>query len=163
MRAIRARFCSVCIVLPPHRVLIGPAVRVTGERVYSRLTTGGNTVADDVADRIREICLALPEAEERETWGQPTFRVREKIFALIRQDDGGLSVWCKAAPGILQALIASAPEHFFYPPYVGHKGWIGIRTDRDIDWEDVTDLIADSFHLIAPRKLVARMSGSGDG
>jgi predicted DNA-binding protein (MmcQ/YjbR family) len=94
-------------------------------------------VATDPNERLRRICLALPEATERETWDAPTFRVRDKIFAMPRGRDGRASVWCKAARGIQEALITSDPTHYFFPPYVGPKGWIGIRLDGDLPWDDI--------------------------
>lgn len=92
-------------------------------------------------DRLRALCLALPEAEERETWGGPTFRVRDRIFAMPRRDDGRLSTWCKAPPGSQMVLVGADPERFFVPPYVGHKGWVGMRLDRRTDWGEVAALV----------------------
>jgi predicted DNA-binding protein (MmcQ/YjbR family) len=112
-------------------------------------------VVIDPTERLRHICLTLPEATERETWDAPTFRVRDKIFAMPR--DGHPSVWCKAAPGIQEALINSDPTHYYLPPYVGPKGWIGIRLDGDLPWDEIADHIHDSYRLIAPKRLVARI------
>ena len=106
-------------------------------------------------EQVRAHCFSLPAAEERETWGEPTFRIRDKIFALLRCRDGQHSVWCKAAPGMQQALIAANPACYFYPPYVGHKGWIGIRLDSDLDWDEAADLISASYRLIAPKRMRA--------
>lgn len=89
--------------------------------------------AQDPACRLRAICLALPEATERETWEAPTYRVRDKIFAMERRRDGRVSLWCKAPPGSQAILVGADPELFFAPPYVGPKGWIGMRLDRDPD------------------------------
>ena len=86
-------------------------------------------------DRLRAICLALPEAVEKETWGDPTFRVRDRIFAMEKRGDGRISLWCKAPPGSQMVLVGADPERFFVPPYVGHKGWVGVRLDRKPDWE----------------------------
>ncbi len=105
--------------------------------------------------RLRRICLALPEAEERETWGGPTFRVREKIFAMPRDDDGRPAVWCKAPPGSQAVLIGADPDRFFAPPYVGPRGWIGIHLDRGPDWEEVASLVRRSYTLTAPKRLAA--------
>lgn len=104
-------------------------------------------------DRLRQICMALPEAEERETWGSPTFRVRDRIFAMIRRDDGRVAAWMKAPAGAQEVLIGAAPERFFRPPYVGPKGWIGIWLDNAPDWADVAAHLRRSYGLIAPRKL----------
>jgi predicted DNA-binding protein (MmcQ/YjbR family) len=94
--------------------------------------------------RLRAICLALPEAEERQTWETPTFRVRDKIFAMFRPDDGVPAFWCKAPPGAQAVLIGADPTRFFRPPYVGHKGWIGIRIDRN-------DALAEQLRKRAPK------------
>ena len=107
------------------------------------------------SDRLRKICLALPEAEERETWGDPTFRVRDKIFAMEKRGDGRISIWCKAPPGSQMVLVGAEPERFFVPPYVGHKGWVGVRLDNDPDWEEVAEIVRRSYRLTAPKKLAA--------
>ena len=110
-------------------------------------------MAKTAAERLRAICLALPEAEERETWEAPTFRVRDKIFAMQREGDGRLSVWCKAPPGSQMVLVGADPERFFAPPYVGPKGWIGMRLDRRPDWDEAAKLVRRSYRLVAPKKL----------
>lgn len=107
------------------------------------------------SQRLRAICLALPEAEERETWGDPTFRVRDKIFAMEKRGDGRLSLWCKAPEGSQAVLVGADPERFFVPPYVGHKGWVGMRLDKSPDWNEVQALVRRSYRLIAPRPLAA--------
>ena len=111
-----------------------------------------------VTDRLRKICLAFPEAEEKEAWGDPTFRVRNKIFAMKKCGDGRVSVWFKAPPGSQGVLIGADPETFFRPPYVGHKGWVGLRLDAKPDWKEVATLIRRSYRLAAPRKLAAMVS-----
>ena len=111
-------------------------------------------------DHLRKICLALPEASEKEAWGDPTFRVKDKIFAMEKRGDGRISVWCKASSGSQEILVGSDPEFFFVPPYVGHKGWIGVRLDRQPDWEEVAVVIRRSYVLIAPKKLAAMVEGA---
>ena len=112
--------------------------------------------------RLRELCLALPEATEKETWGDPTWRVRDRIFAMQKGNfDGGRpSVWIKAGEGVQEALVASDPDRFFVPPYVGHKGWVGARLDVEQDWEELADLVVDSYRMTAPKRLVAQL-GAG--
>lgn len=111
---------------------------------------------DDVTlDRLRAICLALPEAVETGGVGDPSFKVRDKIFAMRHQFDGRMSLWCKAQPGAQDVLVRSEPERFFVPPYVGHHGWIGTWLDVDIDWELVADLIETSYRMTAPKRLSA--------
>jgi predicted DNA-binding protein (MmcQ/YjbR family) len=112
----------------------------------------------DLEQRLREICLALPEAAERETWGHATFRVREKIFAMAGAgEDGVLSVTCKARPGMQGALVDVDPGRFYVPPYVGHKGWVGIRLDDATDWDELADLVEESYRMTAPKRLAARL------
>jgi predicted DNA-binding protein (MmcQ/YjbR family) len=108
-------------------------------------------------DRLRSICLALPEASEKEAWGDPTFRVKDKIFAMQKSGDGRVSVWLKAPPGSQAILVGAAPETFFVPPYVGHKGWVGIRLDESPDWAEVESLVRRSYRMIAPKRLAARL------
>jgi predicted DNA-binding protein (MmcQ/YjbR family) len=112
-------------------------------------------MATQPTDRLRAICLGLPEAMEKEAWGDPTFRVRGKIFAMEKRGDGRLSLWCKALPGSHMVLVGADPERFFVPPYVGHKGWVGVRLDSEPDWEEVAALVKRSYRLIAPKRLAA--------
>jgi len=91
-----------------------------------------------------------PTAVEKETWEIPTFRVRDKIFAMAH-DPG--TVWCKAPRGAQAILVGAAPERFFVPPYVGHEGWIGFRLDDGTDWNEVEALIRRSYRMIAPKRL----------
>ena len=108
-------------------------------------------------DRFREICLALPEAYEEETWGEATFRVRKKIFAMAADHDGRGSVCMKALREDQEALLSQG-DPFFYPSYVGSKGWIGIdlRTGM-LDWLEVSELVRESYRLVAPKKLSVGM------
>lgn len=108
-------------------------------------------------DQLRAICLDLPEAAEKEAWGDPTWRVREKIFAMEKSGDGRVSVWCKAPRGSQEILVGADPARFFVPPYVGHKGWIGIRLDDGPDWDEVASLVRRSYALIAPKRLAMRL------
>jgi predicted DNA-binding protein (MmcQ/YjbR family) len=105
-------------------------------------------------ERVRTLCLALPEAFELETWDHPTFRVgsgRGKIFCTAAPD--GSSCTTKAEPMEREALLAQG-DPFYLPPYVGSKGWVGIRLDDPrTDWEEVAELIAIGYCLIAPKRL----------
>lgn len=104
---------------------------------------------------IRRFCLSLPEAHEVEAWQRPTFRVRNRIFAMPRERDGERpSIWCKAAPGVQTLLVTGDPETFYAPPYVGPKGWIGVTLDADADLEYVTSLLEESYRLVAPKTLL---------
>lgn len=110
-----------------------------------------------ITGRLRAICLDLPEAAEQETWGDPTWRVRGKIFAMQKRGDGRVSVWLKVPPGGQEFLIEADPDRFFRPPYVGPKGWIGIRLDGEPgpDWAEIAGLVARSYRMIAPKRLAS--------
>jgi predicted DNA-binding protein (MmcQ/YjbR family) len=115
-------------------------------------------MAAEPLERLRVLCLALPEAFERETWEHPTFRVgggKGKIFCTAASD--GSSATMKADPEEREALLAQG-DPFFMPPYVGGKGWIGVRLDRRTDWEELAELIATSYCLIAPKRLARRVT-----
>ena len=117
----------------------------------------------DVLARVREICLALPEAGEKPFGGHsaPSFRVRDKLFLITSED--GRSMMFKAGPGVQEALVASDPDRFFVPAYVGHKGWVGAWLTADQDWGEIAELIEDSYRLIAPKRLAARIRRPGPG
>jgi hypothetical protein len=109
-------------------------------------------------ERVREICLALPEVSERLSHGQPTFFVGgKKTFVMYldnHHDDGRLALWCAAPPGMQEALIQGEPEHYFRPPYVGHRGWIGVHLNKGLDWNEIAGAIEDAYLMIAPKRLV---------
>ncbi len=108
-------------------------------------------------DRLRTICLALPEATEGAGVGDPTFRVREKIFVMQHQMDGRPSLWIKAQRGAQETLIKMDPMRYFVPPYVGQHGWVGLWLDCDVDWELVADLAEEGYRMTAPKRLIARL------
>ncbi|HLK57628.1 MAG TPA: MmcQ/YjbR family DNA-binding protein [Chthonomonadaceae bacterium] len=113
---------------------------------------------EDPITRIRALCLALPEAVEQPFGGHtaPSFRVRGKFFVMLSEDRTQMT--CKAPPGTQQALVGSAPDRFFVPAYVGHKGWVGIRLDVEQDWEEIRELIDDSYCMTAPKRHTAQLS-----
>jgi predicted DNA-binding protein (MmcQ/YjbR family) len=127
---------------------------------------------DELLGEIRKICLGFPDAVEQETWDQPTFRVRGKIFAIVGEvdqadedratmvDRGGspavARISPKAPPGEQELLLAEA-DPFFFPPYVGSRGWIGIVIEETTDFSEVAELVEDSYRLTAPKRLVARL------
>lgn len=106
---------------------------------------------------VRGACLALPEATERPSHGAPTFFVRGKrAFVTFHDDhhgDGRLALWCAAPPGVQGLLVAVAPEQYFVPAYVGHRGWLGARLDRDLPWDEVSGVIEDAYLTVAPAAL----------
>jgi predicted DNA-binding protein (MmcQ/YjbR family) len=113
--------------------------------------------------RLRAICLALPHATEKEAWGDPTWRVGDRIFAMQKgnHDGGRPSVWFKGADGA-QAMLVDADESFFVPPYVGSKGWIGFYLDgKRVAWPMLRSLVEESYRLIAPKKMLSRADPAG--
>ena len=115
-------------------------------------------MTDDVAARVRAICLALPEATERLSHGSPGFFCGKQFVALWdhgHHDHDFPHLWCAAPPGAQQAMVAEGPGRFFIPPYVGHRGWLGVRLDGVADWALVEDLCEDAYRCAAPRRLVA--------
>lgn len=112
--------------------------------------------------RIRSLCLALPEAHEVEAWGEPTFRVRNKLFAMFanagnHHGEGRCSVWVKSTPVNQDLLLHSDADRFFKPPYVGPSGWIGVYLDNQPDWKAVAEILRDGYALTAPKKLVGQL------
>jgi hypothetical protein len=113
--------------------------------------------------RLRKICLALPEAHEVIAWGEPTWRVKNKLFAMFASANnhhgaGTDSVWCKTPPGNQELMVRDAPDRFFVPPYVGPSGWIGVRLGgKSVDWDEIADLMRDSYRMTAPKKLLVQL------
>jgi hypothetical protein len=109
-------------------------------------------------ERIREMCLGLPETTERMSHGAPTFFVRDKrAFVMVltnHHGDGRFAVWCAAADGMQQMLVEADPDRFFVPPYVGHRGWLGLRLDRGLEWDELAGIVEDAYAEVAPAKLV---------
>ncbi|MDX6724534.1 MAG: hypothetical protein QOD73_2938 [Solirubrobacteraceae bacterium] len=118
----------------------------------------------DALQRVRRVCGVLPETSERPSHGAPTFFIRErKAFAMFLDDhhgDGRLALWCAAPEGMQRALVEGAPDHYFVPPYVGHRGWVGVRLDRDLAADEVAGVLEDAWLTVAPKRLVAA-SGLG--
>lgn len=105
----------------------------------------------DPLTHLREICLAFPEAVEQLFFDDPSFRIRDKIFAQMRYGEGFPAVWFKAEKGLQAILIEANPERYYAPPYVGSKGWVGCRFDVETDWDELALLLEDSYRLIAPK------------
>jgi hypothetical protein len=107
-------------------------------------------------ERLRAICLALPETTEKLAWGEPTWRVRGRLFAQLDDHHHGadhLAVWLPAPLGEQEAMIFTDPARFFRPPYVGHRGWVGVRIDRRPDWALVATLVEQAYREVAPPRL----------
>ena len=109
--------------------------------------------------RLRAICLALPDTTEKVAWGEPTWRVRERLFAQLDNHHHGaehLAVWLPAPLGEQEALIARDPSRFFRPPYVGQRGWVGVRIDGRPRWSQVAMLVEQAYRHVAPPPRVRR-------
>lgn len=124
---------------------------------------------DDPLAAVRTLCLALPEVTERLSHGSPTWFIRgKKTFVMFVDDhhgDGILGIWCAAPPGVQEALVDEEPERFFRPPYVGHRGWLGVRLDRDLDRDELASIVEDAYRMVAPKTLITQLDAeaSGDG
>ena len=108
---------------------------------------------------LRGICLSLPETSERPSHGAPSFFVRDKkCFVMLLDNhhgDGRFAIWCAAPPGNQELLVQADPERFFRPPYVGHRGWLGVMLHGKVDWDEVAGIVEDAFAAVAPKKLLA--------
>lgn len=115
---------------------------------------------DAALRKVRSICARLPDVEERPSHGAPTFFVKgKKSFVMFHDDhhgDGRLAIWCRAADGVQAQLVDEEPDRFFVPPYVGPSGWVGVRLDRDVDWEEVAAIVGDAFTAAASRRARSR-------
>lgn len=114
-------------------------------------------MSDDQLARVRRLCTALPDVSERLSHGEPTFFVGKKVFVMFannHHNDGHIAVWLPAPPGFQEDLIASAPQVFFKPPYVGARGWVGVELARIAEAE-LASYIALAWELVAPKRLRA--------
>jgi predicted DNA-binding protein (MmcQ/YjbR family) len=107
-------------------------------------------------ERLRAVCLALPETSEKVAWGEPTWRVKGKLFAQLDNHHHGadhLAVWLPAPLGEQESLVFLDPRRFFRPPYVGSRGWVGVRIDGRPDWKLVASLVQQAYREVAPPRL----------
>ncbi|MEV0644268.1 MmcQ/YjbR family DNA-binding protein [Phytomonospora sp. NPDC050363] len=111
--------------------------------------------------RLRVLCLALPEVTERLSHGEPSWFVRDKKLFVTTSDnhhDDRLGFWCAAPPGEAAALVAGDPVRFYVPPYVGHRGWLGVYLDVEgVDWQEVGEIVKEAFRCVAPKRLLAEL------
>ena len=111
-------------------------------------------------ERLRRICLDLPETTERPSHGEPSWFVRDKKQFVMLADhhhDDRFGFWCAAPPGVQEELVATEPERYFRPPYVGGRGWLGVYLDVPVDWDVIADLVEDTFRMVAPKRLAAEL------
>ena len=119
-------------------------------------------VAPDVESRVRAMCLALPGVSERVSHGAPAFYVTKQFVMLWphgHHDHQFPHLWCAAPLGAQEAMVAGGPKRFFRPPYVGGRGWVGVRLDGRVDWDEVETLCQEAYRTVAPKKLLALFDG----
>lgn len=121
----------------------------------------------DPVERLRRIVLALPEASERVSHGEPSFfaggRKAGRQFVMLDDHHHGaehLGFWCAAPPGAQEELIVADPAHYYRPPYVGHRGWVGVCIDNDPDWDEVAEVVRDAYRQVATRSMLAQLDAS---
>jgi predicted DNA-binding protein (MmcQ/YjbR family) len=113
-------------------------------------------------NQLRAICLSLPEVTERLSHGEPTWFVRDKktfVMFADRHHDDRVAFWCAAPPGAEEELVSADSERFFRPPYVGHRGWLGVYLDVPVDWKEVREIVEEAYRVVAPPRLVAELDG----
>ncbi|MEA2602480.1 MAG: hypothetical protein QOF89_3472 [Acidobacteriota bacterium] len=114
----------------------------------------------DPLETLRSLCLALPETTERISHGEPTWFVRgKKTFVMYsnHHHDDRLAFVCAAPDGAQEMRVGTEPERFFRPPYVGHRGWLGVYLDVPVDWDEIADIVVDAYRQVAPKRLVAEL------
>ena len=125
------------------------------------LVRARSRASERLVERARRICLALPEAKEKISHGEPTwFAGTGKVFAMLDDHHHGaehLALWLPLPPGAQEALVASDPERYFRPPYVGHRGWVGVVLDVRPEWRVVAGLVEEAYRHVAAKRLVARL------
>ena len=116
--------------------------------------------------RVRSLCLAFPKTEQRESHAEPCwFAGGKKTFVMAAQEhhDDRTAIWAAAPDGVQSALVAGEPGRYFRPPYVGHRGWVGVYLDvDDIDWPHVEEIIEDAWRSVAPKRLQATFDAPAD-
>lgn len=151
---------------PPDASVVPAGVRRVGESPPGPPPTIAGVSGDPelharALEQVRAICARLPEVSERLSHGSPTFFVRDKKTLCNVHDHHhgahGVSLWCPAPAGVQEQLVEDEPQRFFRPPYVGHRGWVGVRLDIDPDWEEVEAMIRDAYRLVAPKTLVRQL------
>ena len=115
-------------------------------------------------ERLRAICNGLPEITERLSHGSVTFFVRNKRTLCYLTDDhhgdGRLAIIYPAPEAVQAEVIASDPDRFFRPPYVGHRGWVGLRVDLDPDWDEIAQILDEAYRLVAPKLLIKQLDAT---
>jgi hypothetical protein len=123
-------------------------------------------MTDPTIARLRRLCLALPEVTERLSHGEATWFVghgKSFVTTADRHHDDRIAFRCAAPDGVQEALVSTAPERFFRPPYVGHRGWLGVWLDVPQDWDEIAALVADAYRCVAPWRLAAVLDSPDRG
>lgn len=117
----------------------------------------------DPLEELRRLCLALPETTERLSHGEPTWFVRDKKTFVMYSDhhhNDRLAFCCAAPDGAQEMRVGTDPERFFVPPYVGHRGWLGVFLDVPVDWDEIADIVTDAYRVVAPKTLIAKLDAT---
>ena len=115
----------------------------------------------DHLSRLRGLCMALPEVEERVSHGEPAWFIRGKrqfVTYADRHHDDRVAFWCAAPEGAQQILTDAEPDRYFVPPYVGGRGWVGCYLDVEVDWDALEEIIVDAYVTVAPARLAAQIA-----
>jgi hypothetical protein len=115
---------------------------------------------EELTKRMRAICMALPEVTEKLSHGAPAFFVKKQfvmLWAKGHHDHVFPHLWCAAPEGAQEALVAGDPKRYFRPPYVGGRGWVGVRLDVTVDWDEIEERCDDAYRTVAPARLVAEL------
>jgi hypothetical protein len=113
--------------------------------------------------QVRKICLSLPEATEKIAWGEPTWRVRDKMFGQYdnnHHNGGRIGIWFKSTLEAQEMYVSADPARYYVPPYVGMKGWVGVRLDVDVNWDAFEEIATEAWRLAAPKKLLAQFDAA---
>lgn len=140
-------------------------LRNTG-RAAARTCRYNRPMATNPLPRLRRLCLALPEATERLSHGEPTWFVQgKKTFVMYanHHHDDRLAFWCAAPVGALEILVGARPSAFFIPPYVGYRGWLGVWLDVPVDWAVIGAIVSDAYRTVAPKRLLAQLDADTAG
>ena len=116
-----------------------------------------------IETRVRSLCLALPGVVEKISHGAPAFFAGRQFVMLWPEghhDHAFPHLWCAAPPGAQEAFVEADPGRYFRPPYVGGRGWLGVRLDGVVDWDEVEMLCEDAYRTVAPKKLLAELDRS---
>lgn len=131
---------------------------------YRHRVASSNVSYAEALAIVRRLCLALPEVTERPSHGAPTFFVEAKRSFLTLHDhhgDGRLAIWCAAPEGLQAMLVDVSPDVYFVPPYVGHRGWLGVRLDGRLPADELAGVVEDAYACVASERLLERAGLTG--